>query len=73
MKLPTGFKTDGQSFAPQLRGESGTPRKWAYVQLGQRWYVREPGFKLNEAGKLFDMSDAPFVEKLIAAGRRHRP
>ena len=28
--------------------------------------MREPGFKLNEAGKLFDMSDAPFVETLVA-------
>ena len=64
-KSPEGFKTDGQSIAPQLRGESSTPRKWAYVQLGAHWYVREPGFKLNEAGELFNMSDAPFVEKPI--------
>ena len=66
VKPPDGFKTDGQSLAPQLRGEPGTPRAWAYVQLGAHWYVREPGFKLNEAGKLFDLSDAPFVEKFIA-------
>ena len=66
VKPPEGFKTDGQSFAPQLRGEPGTPRAWAYVQLGAHWYVREPGFKMNEAGKLFDMSDAPFVETPVA-------
>ena len=65
VKPPTGFKTDGRSFAAQLRGEAGTPRAWAFVQLGARWYVREPGFKLNEAGKLFDMTDAPFVEKPV--------
>jgi arylsulfatase A len=65
-KLPQGVKTDGQSIAPQLRGEPGTPRPWAYVQLGAHWFVREPGFKLNETGALFDMSDAPFVEKPIA-------
>lgn len=59
------FKTDGQSFLPQLRGEPGKPRKWAYVQLDGHWYLREPGYKLNEAGNLFDMSDAPFVEKPI--------
>ena len=64
-KLPEGVKPDGHSIAPQLRGEKGTPRAWAYVQLGKHWYVREPGFKLNEAGELFDMSDAPFVEKLV--------
>ncbi len=66
VKPPDGFKTDGQSIAPQLRGEPGKPRDWAYVQLGAHWFVREPGFKLNEAGDLFDMSDAPFVEKLVA-------
>lgn len=67
VKPPDGFKTDGQSFAPQLRGEAGTPRAWAYVQLGAHWFVREPGFKLNEAGLLFDMSDAPFVEKAVSS------
>ena len=66
VKPPEGFKTDGQSFAPQLRGEPGTPRAWAYVQLDGHWYVREPGFKMNEAGNLFDMSDAPFVETPVA-------
>ena len=65
-KLSDTIKTDGQSLAPQLRGQTGNPRKWAYVQLGEKWYVREPGFKLNESGDLFDMSDAPFVEKPIA-------
>jgi arylsulfatase A len=67
-KLPEDFKTDGQSIAAQIRGEPGTPRQRAYVQLGSHWYVREPGFKLDEAGDLFDMSDAPFVEKPIAPG-----
>jgi arylsulfatase A len=62
---PAGFKLDGRSFAPQLRGEKGTPREWAYVQLGAKWFVREPGWKMNESGELFDMSDAPFVEKPI--------
>jgi arylsulfatase A len=64
-KPPEDFKVDGQSFAAQLRGEAGTPRAWAYVQLGEHWYVRELGYKLNQAGDLFDMSDAPFVEKPI--------
>ena len=64
--LPLGVMIDGQSFAPQIKGEAGQPREWAYVQLGAKWFVREPGFKLNEAGELFDMSDAPFTEKLVA-------
>jgi arylsulfatase A len=65
-KLPEGVKIDGQSIAPQLRGKPGRPREWAYAQLGQRWFVREPGWKMNEKAELFDMSDAPFVEKPVA-------
>lgn len=64
---PAGFKLDGRSFAPQLRGQPGSPREWAYAQLGKHWFVREKGFKMNESGELFDMSEAPFVEKPIAA------
>lgn len=64
-KLPEGFKYDGQSFAPQLRGEKGSPRPWAFVQLGGFWFVREPGWKMNERGELFDMSDAPYTEKPV--------
>jgi arylsulfatase A len=66
VRPPDGFKTDGQSFLPQLKGEPGTPRKWAYVQLGAHWFVREPGYKMNERGELSDMADAPFVEKLVS-------
>ncbi|MCX7008207.1 MAG: sulfatase-like hydrolase/transferase, partial [Kiritimatiellaeota bacterium] len=63
--LPAGVTLDGHSFAPQLRGEKGTPRDWIFVQLGTSWYVRDNNYKLNESGELFDMSDAPFAEKPI--------
>ena len=66
-KMPTDVKIDGHSFAPQLRGEKGGPRDWIFVQLGAKWYARNDGWKLNQAGELYDMSDAPFVEKLITA------
>ena len=65
-KLPQGVKIDGVSLAAQLRGEPGKPREYAYVQLGGHWFVREPGWKMNETGGLFDMSDAPYVEKPVA-------
>ncbi|HEY0075048.1 MAG TPA: sulfatase-like hydrolase/transferase, partial [Abditibacteriaceae bacterium] len=65
--LPKGVKIDGHNYAPQLMGKAGTPRPYAYVQLGNRWFVREAGYKMNEQGELFDMSDAPFTEKLIAS------
>ena len=61
--LPEGVTLDGRSFAPQLKGQAGRPRDWIFVQLGAKWYVREPLWKLNESGELFDMKDAPFVEK----------
>jgi len=67
VKLPGGMKFDGHSLAPQLRGEKGTPRPWAYAQLNAKWFVREPGFKMNEKAELFDMSDAPFAEKPVSA------
>jgi len=66
-KLPEGVTMDSQSFAPQLRGEKGTPREWIYVQLGAKWYVRNDAWKLTESGQLFDMSDAPFTQKLVPA------
>jgi arylsulfatase A len=65
--MPEGVTFDSRSFAPQLRGEKGNPRDWVYVQLGANWYVREQGFKLTQNGELFDMSDAPLVEKAVAA------
>lgn len=66
-KLPDGMKFDGQSIAAQLRGETGTPREYAYVQLGRNWFVRNAGFKMDQTGTLFDMSDAPFAEKPVPA------
>jgi arylsulfatase A len=64
-KLPEGRTYDGRSFAAQLRGKTGNPREWIFVQLGRRWYVRDDGWKLNQAGELFDMKDSPFVEQLV--------
>jgi len=63
--LPKDTIFDGRSIAPQLRGEAGTPREWVYNQLAAMWYVRDANWKLNEKGELFDMSDAPFTEKIV--------
>jgi arylsulfatase A len=78
-QLPPSVTFDGRSFAPQLRGEKGTPREWVFVQYfansdrGQNrpagmWYVRDDGWKLNSNGELFDMHDAPFVEQPVTVG-----
>jgi arylsulfatase A-like enzyme len=66
-RRPADVTFDGHSFAPQLRGQPGQPREWIFVQLGTKWYVREMDWKLNNDGDLFDMKDAPFEEKLVAA------
>lgn len=66
-KLPAGVQLDSHSFAPQLRGEPGQPRGWVFNQLAKMWYVRDAGWKLNQAGELYDMSGAPFVEQLVPA------
>jgi len=58
---------DGRSFAPQLRGEKGSPREWAYVHLRGERYVRSANWKLNAAGELFDMRDAPYQQILVPA------
>jgi arylsulfatase A len=70
-KLPANTVIDGRSFAAQVRGEKGEPRPWIFNQLARSWYVREADWKLNQAGELFDMSDAPFAEKLVAADTKN--
>ena len=66
-KLPAETVIDGRSMAAQFRGEKGQPRDWAFVQLARKWYVRSTGWKLNQAGELYDMSGAPWGEKLAPA------
>ena len=67
-EVPSGQPIDGQSFAPQMLGERGTPREWVFVMLGRHWYVRDAGWKLTDTGELFDMRDAPFAEREATAG-----
>ena len=65
--LPENRIIDGKSLLPQIKGETKSPRTWAFTQLGENYYVREAGWKLNQAGQLFDMKNAPFEEILVAA------
>ena len=66
-KLPADKVLDGHSILPQLLGEKGKPREHIFIELAKNWYVREANWKLNEKAELFDMSDSPFTEKLVAA------
>ncbi len=64
--LPDGVKLDGQSFAPQLKGQKGQPREWVYVELQGKSYVRDSRYKLTNGGEMFDLRDAPFREEPVA-------
>jgi arylsulfatase A len=64
-KLSAGVTIDGHSFAPQLKGQKGTPREWVYVELTGRWYVRGERYKLTRSGEMFDLKNAPFEEKPV--------
>jgi len=65
--LPPGVTIDGQSFAPQIKGEKGKPREWVYVELNGKSYVRNARFKFTNSGDLFDLKDAPFNEVPVPA------
>lgn len=64
-KLPTKNVLDGHSFLPQLLGKKGSPKEYIYMELGNKWYVRNEKWKLTREGELYDMSNAPFEEKLV--------
>ena len=68
--LPKDKVFDGRSVVPQLRGEKGNPREWIFIELARNWYVREAGWKLNEAGELFDMSGSPFTEPVVPVAQQ---
>jgi arylsulfatase A len=70
---------DGRSFLPQLRGERGKPRQWAFFhhdprpgidkeQFTLERLVLDKRFKLYEDGRLYDMDSDPHQERPFAAG-----
>ncbi|NBV22762.1 MAG: hypothetical protein EBS05_12715 [Proteobacteria bacterium] len=65
--LPENRIIDGKSLLPQIKGDTQSPRTWAFTQLGENYHVREAGWKLNQAGQLFDMKNAPFAELPVPA------
>jgi arylsulfatase A len=63
--IPSNRIIDGHSFLPQVLGQPTHPREWIFVELARKWYVADTHYKLTQAGKLYDLSDAPFNEKFI--------
>ena len=64
--LPIGRVIDGRSLVSQFKGDTKSPRTWAFCQLSNNYYVREAGWKLDQSGTLYDMKDAPFKEVAVA-------
>lgn len=73
--VPEDWGSDGVSFAPQLLGEKGSPREWAFF-----WYDPRPGwdkerfsreifaldhrYKLFDDGRLFDIAGADTMREV---------
>jgi arylsulfatase A len=62
--VPKDTKLDGQSFLPQVRGETGRPRSWIYSWYSPRGEdLREFAFnhryKLYQTGEFYDLSSDP--------------
>ena len=64
-KLPSKTIIDGKSFLPLLLGEKADTKDWIFIELGNKWYVRNNKWKLTRENELYDMSNAPFKEKLV--------
>lgn len=69
-RLSSGVTVDGRSFAPQLRGQAGTPREWIFCHYDPRWanfesarYAQDKEYKLYDHGALYDYRRDP-LEKI---------
>lgn len=61
--VPAGL--DGVSFARQLQGKTGKPREWVHTLFVNKYFVRDSAWKLRENGDLYDVSKAPYEERLV--------
>jgi arylsulfatase A len=66
-KLPSDRVIDGKSFVSQIKGQKGTPRKWAYCQWKGKAWVRNKRWKLYRDGRLYDIKNDPLEKSPIHA------
>jgi arylsulfatase A-like enzyme len=70
---------DGQSFLPQIRGETGSPRDWMYcwydpkpgvtqMEFDKKIFARDKRYKLYRDGYLFDCERDPEEKNPLPAG-----
>ena len=80
VSVPNEWDTDGTSFLPQVMGQTGTPRKWAfchYDQLRQadrpdpeaKRYIRDHRYKLYSTGEFYDIQEDVFEKNNILQGK----
>ena len=81
LEFPEGYVVDGRSFYPQLTGDTGNPREWAFFHfepmnarsnMGTVRFVRDHDWKLYETGELYDLrmdleEELPIYEALETA------
>lgn len=63
--VPSPAGIDGRSFLPELLGQDGDPRDWAFVQLHKDIAVREHRWKLHGDGRLYNLAKDPFERRPI--------
>ena len=69
-QLPRGTKLDGQSFAPQLFGDKGTPREWVFTQLSHKRFARDHRFLLHDDGRIYDIPNDLLEKNDLAASEK---
>ncbi len=62
-KIPEGYTIDGKSFAPVLRGEARSVRKWIFSYIAQYRMLRDERWLLerntiHQFGRLYDCGDS---------------
>ena len=77
VEVPVEWDTHGVSFLPQILGQKGTPRKWAFchydpVKSGgeskaRRW-IRTQRYKLYSTGEFYDMAEDVLEQHPIPEG-----
>jgi arylsulfatase A len=67
---------DGQSFAPQLRGQPGQPRDWVYCWYERegrrnqaRQFARTKRYKLYGDGRFYDVADDPLEQQPLRSDK----
>ncbi len=64
-ELPKDRILDGQSFAPQILGEKGSPRKWIYQLWEGKAWIRNSDWKLYHNDSLYHIKNDPFEKNPI--------